>query len=262
LLVTNHPARGKNGKYFIDHNPKYFDLVLHFLRDGRFLDSDIKTVDLDELGKEFDFFKIPRPSLLAPKQVVKLSAHKHAVRLERSGDGETLLTHDLKKEIKAWLPKKNFSLLYKATWDGFDAKDFHQRCYNAGSTITLVQSQEGYLFGGYTSLPWEGNGVYKTDPTAFLFTLINPHALPPTQYPINLDQTQHATHCHPLQCATFGRGPDLAIHLSPHPNRDSYTYFPNTYCDTTGMGGATFTDSVYFMTTDVEVYLVTSKPYH
>ncbi len=40
-------------------------------------------------------------------------------------------------------------MIYKATWDGFDASDFH-RCFdNQGPTIKIIQSKNStYLFGG------------------------------------------------------------------------------------------------------------------
>ena len=37
----------------------------------------------------------------------------------------------------------------------------------------LVRSTEGYECGGYTSVPWRGNGFYQRDQHAFLFSLTN-----------------------------------------------------------------------------------------
>jgi len=248
LLDTNHSLRSKNGEFFIDHDPKYFRLILNFLRDGEFLDSDIKDVVLDELGREFDFFKIPRPLILEQQKIKQMPA------LLLPFEGGTLLSDDLKKKVTEWVPQKKFSLLYKAMRDGFDANDFHQKCDNKGPTITVIQSQGGYLFGGYTSQSWESKGGWKDDPAAFIFTLTNPHSLPPTQYPI-LPGNTRATYYNPSQCAAFGGGHDIGVYPASHHTR-SYTFFPGSFRDTTGKGKETFTGAYNFTATDVEVYSV------
>lgn len=51
-----------------------------------------------------------------------------------------------------WIGKsgrnKQWNLLYRATRDGFDAKDFHRVCDNQGPTITILRSKQRRLFGG------------------------------------------------------------------------------------------------------------------
>jgi len=170
-------------------------------------------------------------------------------------EGGTLLSDNLKAKIAEWLPQRRFSLLYKATRDGFDGKDFHSKCDNKGPTITIIQSKGGYLFGGFTSQSWEGNNVYKADPTSFIFTLTNPHSLPPTQYPIKPDKIQKAIQCYHSHCAVFG-GSDIRINSASHQNTSSCTKFPYTFTNTTGKGNTTFTGAEYFTTAEVEVYVV------
>ena len=55
-----------------------------------------------------------------------------------------------------------FNLLYRATRDGFRAVNFHSKCDNKSATITIVQTDRGFVFGGYTSLTWNdqnNNGI-------------------------------------------------------------------------------------------------------
>jgi TLD protein len=83
-----------------------------------------------------------------------------------------------------------WNLCYKGTRDdsgGFynngGAVLFHQRCDNRGPSFFVAKTQNGNLFGGYTSRAWEsgsivrdsGNGScsYHYDPDAFLFSLTN-----------------------------------------------------------------------------------------
>ncbi|CAF4712054.1 unnamed protein product [Rotaria sp. Silwood2] len=59
---------------------------------------------------------------------------------------------------------QHWELIYKTPHDDFDAKTFHSR---------------------YTAIPWTSDNSNKSDTTAFLFTLTNPHGIPPTKYCID-----------------------------------------------------------------------------
>ena len=77
--------------------------------------------------------------------------------------------------IKDWIePNKNikFSLLFRKRRDGSNCSDFHRNCDNKGATLTLIETDKGYKFGGYTPLDWESHsGENKTDELTFLFSL-------------------------------------------------------------------------------------------
>jgi hypothetical protein len=62
-------------------------------------------------------------------------------------------------------------LLYRATIDGFNASSFHSKCDNKSRTISIIKTTSNYVFGGYTNATWDGDGVSKTDSTAFIFSL-------------------------------------------------------------------------------------------
>ena len=66
-----------------------------------------------------------------------------------------------------------FNLLYSAKRDGDNRKAFHDKCDNRAPTITIVETQKGIIFGGYTEGQWGyGSGPNK-DPNAFCFSLTN-----------------------------------------------------------------------------------------
>ena len=63
-------------------------------------------------------------------------------------------------------------LLYKATVDGDDCKEFHKKCDFMGATITIVKSETGRRFGGYTSVSWDKSlANYCDKGINFLFSL-------------------------------------------------------------------------------------------
>ena len=78
--------------------------------------------------------------------------------------------------IKNWISNNknmSFHLIYKATRDGDDAKDFHKLCDEISPTLTLARTKNGNRFGGYTSAPYTKNSESKeiNDPNAFVFSL-------------------------------------------------------------------------------------------
>ena len=62
-------------------------------------------------------------------------------------------------------------LLYRASIDGFNENDFNSRCYGKTDTITIIRNNLNYVFGVYTSEPWNISGGYINDPNSFLFSL-------------------------------------------------------------------------------------------
>ena len=83
------------------------------------------------------------------------------------------------KMISDWInPNKKiiYNQIYKATRDGGTGKNFHSHCDNKGPTLTLINSTNGYIFGGFISISWEGpeNWTYKSnDDSAFIFSINN-----------------------------------------------------------------------------------------
>ena len=45
-------------------------------------------------------------------------------------------------------------------------------------TVTVIKNTNGFIFGGFTSIPWSSSRAYKADSTAFLFSLTNPGNTP------------------------------------------------------------------------------------
>ncbi|CAF1085204.1 unnamed protein product [Adineta steineri] len=197
--------------------------------------------------KSFDFFQV----------------NVNAINLEITfldqklfiGNG-TLLSRDHQIKLNEFYGKQGqiWTLIYKATRDGFSTVDFHRCCANQSPTITIIQSQDnGYLFGGYTSMSWAPLKNYINDPNhPFLFTLTNPHGIPPTKY-FNKMST-YAIYTHKSYGPTFGAGHDIYICNNSNINKNSSINFPHSYFDTTNQGSNTFTGNKAFRTRDIEVY--------
>ena len=99
-------------------------------------------------------------------------------------DGSVLIgEHKIPNEWFDEPQPDKWTLLYRATEHGFDVSEFHSRCDNKGPTITLVKSEFGGLFGGYTPISWTSPNMFKYyyDPKTFLFSLEGPKTTEPTK---------------------------------------------------------------------------------
>ena len=79
----------------------------------------------------------------------------------------------VEKIQKKILKGAKFSLLYKATFHGDKASEFHKRCDNHQMTLVIVENEKGVRFGGFTTKTWDGNCIKKKDNDAFVFNLDN-----------------------------------------------------------------------------------------
>ncbi|XP_078000775.1 uncharacterized protein LOC144453372 [Glandiceps talaboti] len=79
--------------------------------------------------------------------------------------------------LRQWLkrPQAQFLLIYKASVNGYDPSVFHRLCDEKGETVTVTYNSYGYVFGGYTQVPWTSINQSKEDEKAILFRLYSGH---------------------------------------------------------------------------------------
>ena len=255
---------------FIDRDGKLFHHILNYLRTGKI---PIDTMDDESLRQslinEAEYFRLQGFASL----LMENKQEPRRRQLNFYVPHRALLRTKVQAKLNEFYGKKDqrWTLIYKASWDGFDGAAFHRRCDNQGPTMTIIRSNNNYLFGGYTAIPWTSNHAWKQDTTAFLFTLTNPHPIPPTKYLIDAAKSNHAVYHHATCGPTFGEGlgpllpgpgrrrapgsgHDLLVAGGSNANDSSCTYFPGVYIDATGMGEGTFTGAKNFTTSDIEVY--------
>jgi len=167
--------------------------------------------------------------------------------------GESKRYDEFIRKIYEWSGYNYMKLLYRGTRDGMDANYFHNKCNNKGPTISLFKNDKGYIFGGYTSTNWTGNGDYKSAPDSFIFTLTNIHGTEPTKFPTLY--SSYAIGDWPNNGPTFGDG-DICIYKN-----GSYSNFPRSYEDISGKGKSIFTgdlnnDNKNFKLKEIEVFKI------
>jgi hypothetical protein len=152
---------------------------------------------------------------------------------------------------------KQFSLLWRASQDGFSAKSFHTQCDGTGNTLTVILDKSGNIFGGYTPVKWDSKGGARPDESGkgFLFTIKNPQSVGPKKFPLNDDRKSQAIFCDPSWGPHFY---DAGIYDNSNANNVSHSwYFGAAYNNDTGKPGETvFTGAGSFTAKDVEVFQI------
>ena len=63
--------------------------------------------------------------------------------------------------LKEWLGSDyNWKLIFRASEHKDGNQSFHECCDDKGPTLIVVKSREGWIFGGYTTQSWSGEGIY------------------------------------------------------------------------------------------------------
>ena len=130
--------------------------------------------------------------------------------------------------IEEWIGKAEFApkLLYRASRDGWFAKDFHRLCDGKDATLVAVRSTDGYVFGGYTDISWDCSGNYRSSSKCFLYSLSSRSGLGPVKMPIS---KQQAIYNEASYGPTFGGGLDLHISSNANENQSSYSNVGYSY---------------------------------
>lgn len=164
-----------------------------------------------------------------------------------NNDDFNLLKYFINKDNKT--NNINFSLIYKASIDSDFSYNFHQKCDNYSPTITIIKSEDGVRFGGYTTQTWNADQECKQDDEAFLFSM-NLRK----KYEIKKN-VECAIYCGGVYGPTFGEGFDLCLCDNFMGVNGSYSIFPKSY----GIGSSIneLTGHKNFKVLDVEVYSIT-----
>ena len=143
------------------------------------------------------------------------------------------------------------NLLYQGSRDGFNYAEFHSKVDGINGTLTVIQTPNLNIFGGYTGADWSGNYAYKYDSTAFLFSLVNNFSIP---VKMNIFNPNNAIYASPYYGPTFGSGHDL-MSLYYYNSKNGYSNLGYNYEYPYFIKTQSFLAGSYaFNFTDLEVY--------
>jgi len=154
---------------------------------------------------------------------------------------ETGVKKNLNKKIK------KYTLLFRASNDGFSDSTFHSKCDGKNNTVTLVETLNGKRFGGFTDAAWDQSGDYKTGSNGFIFSLDDKSIY----YNKN---SNYNIYCHSSYGPTFGGGHDFYLCDNCNSKNSSYDSSGHSY-ETNGKKYA-LAGTSSFLVKDYEVYLL------
>lgn len=68
------------------------------------------------------------------------------------------LTEEQAAEISGLFPAgTKFTKAFDASEDGWKSADFHAKMDGVAPTLNIIKATSGYVFGGYTDIPWTSN---------------------------------------------------------------------------------------------------------
>ena len=143
---------------------------------------------------------------------------------------------------------QEFKLLYRASQNGFAAADFHKRCDGIKNTLIIIKSNNGYIFGGYTSAAWSSNNRFVKDTDSFIFSLLNSEKSP---FKAKCSNSEYAVCGSPFYGPMFGKT-DLRISSLSNKNNNSISYFGRVF--TNDLSKNILAGGFNFQTKEIEVY--------
>ena len=204
------------------------------------LKNEIKEALKKEIINELKFEK--------EKEIIKIKAGEINPIINSQSK---IINFDLFKQLNNWInPLKSlkFELIFTASINGDGSNSFHKYCDGKGPTVTVVKGENGYIFGGYVTVPFSSDGQSHYDDKAFLFSLTNMK-----KFPVKIKEQAicHYTNWGPY--LGYKDHCDLAISSGCLSNKGSYSN-PKSYefnrVDLIG------TSERNFGVKDYEVYLV------
>jgi hypothetical protein len=231
---------------------------MHLKHEESLKDIQLKLNEINQVKddlKAANYFK-PNLSIFNQKEASLFGS----IKLTQNSSKKSFKSQILKGEqqmselmkLCEFSPYDKWSLLYRATRDGFGSNDFHTKCDGHSSTLTILKAKRtSYIFGGFTAVSWASSGRWKSDPNAFIFSFVNKENKP-IKMKIDPNHLQYAIYCHSGNGPTFGGGCDIHVGDNAHTKMNNYTDFYNTYkhpqCLTDGA------KKVFFELDEIEVY--------
>jgi hypothetical protein len=236
--------RDGHGNVFLDVNPECFRSIVDFLSECKIAPSEnppsLPTND-DEDRESLDYlckaFGLKRQMEMPDSVILENPNYVSAI------------TEFLEEDKLAG----KLTLLYRGTRDGLDSNCFLTKCTGIKDTLTVVETDSGYVFGGYADQPWQQdnqNSQYKRSDKAFLFSLNCHKSDQPEKLRINKSHRQYALSFSKPYGPTFGCGPDLQLFSSASSCLDKSYDLP------VGWNEYSFTGSAIFKIEEVETFSV------
>ena len=210
-------TRDSAGRIFLDANPVCFQAIVDYLNDAKISTEDNPATP-PKVDSEYQDILMHQLDLFGLTDVV------FPVKLP---DSKIIEDVSQAKQLHSWLDEDGcggeLTLLYCSTRDGRNDSTFHSKCDNKGPTLTVIETTDGHIVGGYSDVHWNGAlGNYQSSNKAFLFAMAKTNDFSPSKMKLTGSSNQNATYHRSSDGPTFGGGHDLKV-------QGQYVYLSNRY---------------------------------
>ncbi len=258
-------------EYTIYHMCKYPDIIWKYIQTNDISNEALSQVyeDKDGILHDLDLIRINYDNSIRKK--IKLFIKNPSLFLPYT----YLLDNQYDSYFKDWVGSNyKWKLIYRASQYKDNSGYFHGVCNDKTPTLIIMKSTDGWIFGGYTTQPWNydysqysgisfsfsNNSIdygYKHDNKAFIFTLKNPHEVEPTRF-MSKQGYRYAIYCNGNN-PVFGTkdGHDISIEC----NYGQCSYSIKNNCDNAydcnyKYKSLLFTNLTSFQLYDYEVFTI------
>lgn len=214
--------RDRDGRIFFDINPTCFQAIVDYLNE---LKISTEENPPEPLSVDDEFQNIMTYQLEFFGLTDKISFSACSCFSECS----IIRYPSESKCLQNWLKEDgyngDFRLLYRYSRDGRCAEGFHQKCDNRGPTLTIIETANGLVLGGFTNASWQvgsnlfdGHQHYLSANGSFLFVLSGNGTPSPFRMKLKKSifgtNTGDAIYCDKAHGPTFGSrisGNDLCV---------------------------------------------------
>jgi hypothetical protein len=201
-------------------------------------------------------------SVLAPKPGIRFETVWYRMRERIALSFKSRILSEL-PPVFSRFDAKRFSLLWRASRDGFEVNHFHGRSDGRANTLTVILDADGTIFGGFLPLPGKSS---RTDASkndgrnwkSFIFALQNPHNITARTFEVRTDENHWAIGSAWNYGVGPGFGDDIVVMERCSTNTNSRTSLGWTYLNDTNVDGAgVFTGGRGFKIAEIEVFEIT-----
>ena len=115
-------------------------------------------------------------------------------------------------------------LLYSSEKEDDKASSFHKKCDNIAPTLTLIETKEGFRYGGFTTQTWESTeqSTFKKDKDAFIFSL-------DTEKKYEITDEEKSIQCSMFWGPYFGEGGAICVPDNFLEEKNAFYQWPSSY---------------------------------
>mmetsp|Transcript_2677 Transcript_2677/g.4141 ORF Transcript_2677/g.4141 Transcript_2677/m.4141 type:complete len:596 (+) Transcript_2677:98-1885(+) len=200
--------KDSTGRIFLDVSPVGFQAIVDYLNEMTISSEDNppNPPSVDDDHTHILRYQLELFGLLDEAPAVELPDNNII-----KDEGHATQLHDWLKEDGS---DGEFGLLYRSSRDGTSGADFHSKCDDQGCTLTVIETTDGFVLGGYSNNPWLSTGGYHVANKAFLFVLSGSDISAPCKMKLKNANDVNAVRHHPSRCPTFGEKNDLRVNRS------------------------------------------------